>query len=63
MPMLVSVGSDEKVVSPQAIRDRAARWPQSELLTIPGAKHEILMESDPLRDLFYEAMLARFEAS
>ncbi|QXI63812.1 Lysophospholipase L2 [Paracoccus marcusii] len=63
MPMLVSVGSDEKVVSPQAIRDRAARWPQSELLTIPGAKHEILMETDPLRDLFYEAMLARFEAS
>ncbi|MFN3847728.1 MAG: alpha/beta hydrolase, partial [Paracoccaceae bacterium] len=63
VPMLVSLGSEEKVVSPQAIRDRAARWPQSELLEIAGARHEILMETDPLRERFYEAMLARFDAS
>ena len=63
VPMLVSLGSEERVVSPQAIRDRAARWPQSELLEIPGARHEILMETDPLRERFYEAMLARFDAS
>lgn len=63
VPMLVSVGTEEKVVSQAAIRDRAARWPQAELLEIEGARHEILMESDAMRDLFWEAMLARFEAS
>ncbi|TJZ93775.1 alpha/beta hydrolase [Paracoccus gahaiensis] len=62
LPMLVSLGSDERIVSPQAIRDRAARWPDADLLVIPGARHEILMETDELREPFYAAMLARFAA-
>lgn len=63
VPMLVSLGSDERIVSPQAIRDRAARWPGAELLPIKGAMHEVMMEVPELRDRFMEAMLARFEAS
>lgn len=63
LPMLVALGGDERVVSPQAIRDRAARWPQGELQVIPGARHEVMMETAPLRDSFFEAMLARFEAN
>ena len=63
LPMLVSVGSDERVVSGQAIRDRAARWPGGQLLELPGARHEVMMETPPLRDLFMQAMLDRFADS
>ncbi|MBW7055815.1 alpha/beta hydrolase [Paracoccus bogoriensis] len=63
LPMLVSVGSDERVVSGQAIRDRAARWPGGTLLEVPGARHEVMMETPPLRDLFLQAMLDRFADS
>jgi len=62
-PMLVSLGSEERVVSPAAIRDRAARWQGGELLEIPNVRHEVMLEVPALRDLFIEAMLARFEAS
>nr|WP_111298878.1 alpha/beta hydrolase [Paracoccus saliphilus] len=62
-PMLVSLGSDEKVVSPGAIRDRAARWPGGQLLEIDGARHEVMMETPETRARFFNAMLARFENS
>ncbi|TGN56064.1 alpha/beta hydrolase [Paracoccus liaowanqingii] len=62
LPMLVTLGSEEGIVSPQAIRDRAARWPGSDLMVIPGARHEVMMETDDLRAPFLEAMLARFDA-
>ncbi|CAM3122430.1 alpha/beta fold hydrolase [Paracoccus nototheniae] len=61
LPMLVSLGSDERIVSPQAIRDRTARWPGAELIQIAGARHEILMETPDLRDAFFDAMLAHFD--
>ncbi|WP_410217550.1 alpha/beta hydrolase [Paracoccus sp. (in: a-proteobacteria)] len=63
LPMLVSLGSEEKVVSPAAIRDRASRWSGAELLEVQGARHEVMMEIPALRETFFEAMLARFEAS
>ncbi|MDO5646406.1 alpha/beta fold hydrolase [Paracoccus sp. (in: a-proteobacteria)] len=63
IPALISLGGDEKIVSPQAIRDRAAAWPDARLLNIPGARHEILMERPPLRAAFMDAMLSHFAAS
>lgn len=62
-PMLVSLGSEEKVVSPGAIRDRAARWPGGHLLEIAGARHEVMMETPDLRARFLDAMLTQFEQS
>lgn len=62
VPMLVSLGSEERIVSGQAIRDRAARWPGAELLEVPGARHEMMMETLALRDLFLAAALRRFGA-
>ena len=43
-PALVLLGSEERVVSADAIRARAARSPAAELLELPGARHEPLME-------------------
>ena len=37
IPVLVSLGSQEKVVSTGAIRDRVSRWPGARLLEIEGA--------------------------
>ncbi|WP_108501585.1 alpha/beta fold hydrolase [Paracoccus indicus] len=63
IPMLVALGSEEKVVAAQAIRDRAKRWPNGRLLEIAGARHEIMIETTDRRNQFMAAMLAHFRAS
>lgn len=62
LPMTVSVGSEEKVVSPAAIRSRAGRWPGARLLEIDGVRHEVMMEAPAPRELFLAAALDRFGA-
>ena len=49
MPMLVFLGTDERIVEPPAIHERAASWPGSKLGQIDGGRHEILMEGDEMR--------------
>jgi lysophospholipase len=61
VPVLIGLGGAEKIVSPQAIRDRAARWPGAELAEYPGAEHELLMERPPVRDDFLARALALFD--
>ena len=61
LPMLVSLGSEEKVVSSTAIRDRAAGWPGARLLEIEGARHEVMMETPDLRERFRQAVLGLFD--
>lgn len=63
LPMLVSLGSEEKVVSPQAIRDRAARWDGAQLLEIDGGRHEVMMETPDRRRLFLDAITRHFDAN
>jgi lysophospholipase len=48
-PALVLVGSEETVVDPARIRRRMQGWPGSRLLTIPAARHEVLMETPAIR--------------
>lgn len=50
VPALIGLGGAEKIVSPRAIRDRAARWPGAGLVDYPGAEHELLMETPEVRD-------------
>lgn len=58
LPALISLGSNEAVVSPAAIRSRAAGWPQAQLLELDGVRHEVLMDTPRYRDAFLAAMLA-----
>lgn len=44
IPALIGVGGAEAVVSPAAIRRRAASWPQARLLELPGARHELMFD-------------------
>ena len=58
---LIGLGGTERVVSPRAIRERAASWPQAELIDYPGAEHEILMEGPDVREDFLKRAMGLFD--
>ena len=49
LPCITFLGSDEKIVHPEKIRQRMANWPGSKLVEIPGGRHEMLMDTPELR--------------
>ena len=57
---LIGLGGSETIVSPRAIRDRAGRWPGAELVSYPGAEHELLMERPEVRDDLLDRAVALF---
>lgn len=63
LPMTVSLGSEEKIVSVAAIRSRVSRWPGARLLEIEAARHEVMMDAPTRREQFFEAMLERFQSA
>lgn len=58
VPCLTFVGTAEDIVDPARIGDRMARWGNGELVTVEGGKHEIIMETQARRDLFFGRTLA-----
>lgn len=52
-PLLMFSAGEEKIVDNRAIARFAARLPKGRLVEIPGAKHEIMMERDEIRALFW----------
>lgn len=48
LPVLCALGSEEQVVSPDEVRTWTART-GAELLAIPGGRHELLIEAEPMR--------------
>lgn len=61
VPMLAALGSREQVVDAQAIRTRAASWPGARLLPLDGSRHEPMMETAPIRDSFFAALMDQFD--
>lgn len=59
-PALIALGDDEKIVSGNAIRDRATRWPGAELLELQHCRHEMMMETPDVQERFYDALLRHF---
>lgn len=57
LPMLVSLGSHEMIVSAPAIRARTAAWPAGRLLELPGGHHEVMFETPELQEQFFAAFL------
>ena len=49
LPCLTYLGSDEQIVEPGAIVRRMAGWARGRLITLPGIRHEALMEAAALR--------------
>jgi lysophospholipase len=59
-PVLALVGSDEAIVVPEAVTGLADRWPGGRAETIPGARHEAMMEVPGVRADFTERAIAHF---
>ncbi|MDE3028475.1 MAG: alpha/beta hydrolase [Paracoccaceae bacterium] len=63
IPVLTFLGTAEKVVDSEPIRARMARWPGGKLEMVPGAEHEVMMETPLIRARFFDATAALFDAN
>lgn len=61
LPALSLLGTEERVVDAAAIRTRMASWPRGSLLSIDGARHEVLMESPTRRTASLAAIISFFD--
>lgn len=55
LPTLVMAAGADPICSSPAIERFAARLKAGRAIVLPGARHEILMEADPIRDQFWAA--------
>lgn len=55
IPCLIGIAGEDRLVDNRAIRKLAAAIPLSTLLELDDARHEIMMERDPIRDAFFNA--------
>ena len=62
LPTVAIVGSEEKIVSIDATRDRMATWPNGTYIEVSGAEHEVLMEDPARRGRTMTAILDHFAA-
>nr|WP_214649959.1 alpha/beta hydrolase [Palleronia pontilimi] len=62
LPCLTVLGTDERIVDPDAIRARMADWPQGELLMIENGRHETMMETAERRSRVFDAFRDHFAA-
>ncbi|MEM1129371.1 MAG: alpha/beta hydrolase [Pseudomonadota bacterium] len=61
-PVLTFLPGEESVVLPRAIRELSERWPDAGLIEVPGARHEIMMETRPRRTAFFDDVAGFFAA-
>ncbi|GFE65739.1 alpha/beta hydrolase [Litoreibacter roseus] len=59
VPALTLLGTQERIVDMEAVRDRMSRWTNGTLQMVEGAEHEILMENPQIRHTSMQA-LTRF---
>lgn len=57
-PCLIAVAGKESVVENDKIRSAAEHLENTEIIELPDARHEILMEKDEIRDSFFKAFYA-----
>ncbi|HEY8617274.1 alpha/beta hydrolase [Phenylobacterium sp.] len=55
LPVIIVQAGEEKLVDNAAQAAAARHLPQGKLVTAPGAYHEILMETDEMRNIFLKA--------
>jgi len=63
LPCLTFLGDQEKIVDSDRIRERMAIWPRGELVMVPGAEHEVLMETPAIRADAFDRLVTHFTAS
>ncbi|HOY80203.1 MAG TPA: alpha/beta hydrolase, partial [Hyphomonadaceae bacterium] len=55
LPILIAIASEETIVKKSAQRKLARNFQAGKVITVQGAGHEILMETDERRDQFWKA--------
>lgn len=60
VPALTFLGSDERIVCPDAIRSVMGRWSDGQLHEIDGARHEVMMEGPAIRGRVFDAAADHF---
>ncbi|MBI1219712.1 MAG: alpha/beta fold hydrolase [Rhodobacteraceae bacterium] len=63
VPVLTVIGGNERVVDPGPVTERMRRWPGGRLEVVPGAEHEMMMETPARRAHFFDAATALFDAN
>jgi lysophospholipase len=53
IPLTVAAAGEERLVDNPGLARVTARVPGARFLTLPGAYHEILQETDPIQDVFW----------
>lgn len=57
LPCLTFLGEDEAIVDSSRVVSRMQAWPQGELVMLPGARHEVLMETPATRRAVFDRMI------
>ncbi|GGD40480.1 alpha/beta hydrolase [Sinisalibacter lacisalsi] len=60
-PALTFLGTNERIVEVDPIREKMQAWSGARLEIVPDAEHEILMERPEVRNRFFDASLALFD--
>ena len=63
IPVLIALAGKEKLVDNEEIKNAAKKIKKGSLLVLEGAKHEILMETDDIRDQFLSETIRIFTES
>ena len=62
VPCITFLGSDEAIVDPGRIQSRMRDWPGGALHTIAHGQHEMLMDSEQMRNQIFDQTAALFDA-
>ncbi|MCX7889919.1 MAG: alpha/beta hydrolase [Rhodobacteraceae bacterium] len=57
LPAYAAYGAEERIADAADMVDRMARWPGGRIEAFPGARHEVLMETEERRARFFAAAL------
>ncbi|MCP4818715.1 MAG: alpha/beta hydrolase, partial [Shimia sp.] len=63
LPCLTFLGTDEQIVTQDAIHDRMGRWDNGSLVMVPKGQHEVLMEGPEMRVDVMAKIAAFFDAN
>lgn len=55
---LCFLGSEEKIVSPKAVHRVMEKWSNGELVVVPGAEHEVLLETPEILNMVWPKIFA-----
>ncbi|MBL6429325.1 MAG: alpha/beta hydrolase [Maritimibacter sp.] len=62
IPTLTFLGADERIVATEPVHKVMEHWKNGELVVVPKAEHEIMMEVPDTRAMFYQRTVEHFQA-